>query len=112
MAVHNLYFYHCITSMFKLLKFRCPYALYELLSLSNRKTAFIITPSPTVNFFYQASTLWNQSLSKNEVTDLIAHRLGSLKNSTRKQIFSTQKEGEDIIWSTCNFLNKNQNQAW
>ena len=37
MTVYDLYFYHCITNLFKLLKYRSPISLFDLFKLSGIK---------------------------------------------------------------------------
>ena len=65
LAVQNLHKYHSVIEIFKIMKFRVPYSLYDLVNLSNRDTSnLIILPQPSPTFLYQSSKMWN-ALHKN-----------------------------------------------
>ena len=60
LTVQNLFKYHCISELFKIIKFRCPYPLYEDIKISNRDSSLtIILPVKTNTFLYKASVMWN-----------------------------------------------------
>ena len=60
LTVQNLYKYHCISEIFRIMKFRTPYSLYSTIDSSKRDTSnVIILPRKTNTFLYIASKLWN-----------------------------------------------------
>ena len=59
LTVHNLYVYHCILEVFKILKLRVPISLFSFFLTSKRKQTLLITPDPTRFFCYKAAKLWN-----------------------------------------------------
>ena len=60
LAVENLYRYHCLMELFKVIKSRTPVSLYYLFNISNRKDTLLITPYPSNQFLYNSSRLWNE----------------------------------------------------
>ena len=109
MNVHNLYLYHRINDVFKILKFRTPISLFSLFDLSCRtgKETYALTPKPSESYIYRASTIWNiarQKLAVSEFTTTVSHIKSSIKNI----ILNTQKLGESTDWN--NLLN-NLSQA-
>ena len=103
MTVHNLYYYHCITSVFKILKYRSPIALFDLFKLSNRKDTLLITPEPTNSFIYKAGALWNLSRQKLQINDL-SQGISQIKTSTKKLICGHQSLGCMLNWKVYNFM--------
>ena len=60
LTVQNLFKYQCINEIFKIMKFRCPYSLFEEIKISDRDSSFtIILPEYSVTFLYLASKMWN-----------------------------------------------------
>ena len=65
LTVQNLYKYHSATEIFKIMKFRVPYSLFEIINLSKRDTSnLIILSQPSPTFPYESSKMWN-SVHKN-----------------------------------------------
>ena len=60
LTVHNLYRYHCILSIFKIIKLRQPISMYSIFNRSNRHDDLLITPNPSIMFCYQSEFLWNK----------------------------------------------------
>ena len=52
MTVHNLYVYHCSNETLKIMK-------YRTLKTSNRTTTQMVTPTPDIQYVYNASITWN-----------------------------------------------------
>ena len=99
MNVHNLYLYHCINDIFKILKFRNPISIHSLFNLSHRigKETFTLPPKPSDTYVYRVSSIWNavrQKLSILEFTTSVSY----LKSSIRKAIFSAQTQGDPLEW--------------
>ena len=61
MTVYNLYFYHCINDVSKILKFRTPISLYSLFELSSRigKETLIIMPKSSDSYVRRTAAIWN-----------------------------------------------------
>ena len=80
LSIHNLYIYHCFIELFKILKFRQPYSLFESIAtnkLYNRSTrhnsTYIIIPkhfSAKLSIFaYKTAKIWNNYHIKLEIFD-------------------------------------------
>ena len=60
LTAQNLFTYCCISEIYKILMFRTPYSLYQLINLSKRDSSnLIILPQYSKTFLYEASKLWN-----------------------------------------------------
>ena len=61
MNVRNLFVYHCFNEIFKILKFRTPISLFEIIELSKRngEKTRLITLEPSLNLTYQAALILN-----------------------------------------------------
>ena len=97
MNVKNLYIYHCANEIFKILKFRTPISMFELLNLSTRagKATLLVTPNPSNNFFYFGSLIWNVVRDLVKMYDLNSKTF-SIKSGLKKQILEIQCEGDPI----------------
>ena len=102
MTVHNIYSYRCITAIFKILKFRLPISLYQQFQLSKRKDTFLLTPTPSTNFIYKASVLWNSLRTKLVIFDFSVN-VNSLKTKLKSMILSNQSSGDANEWSEYNY---------
>ena len=103
LTVHNLYRYHCLAETFKILKLRLPISLFSLFNISHRKDTLLITPTPSHNFLYRSSHLWNtyrQIKSIFEYTDL---SLGSFKSGINKHLTKIQSMYDTNEWCELNF---------
>ena len=100
MNVHNLYFYHCINDIFKVLKYRTPISLYSLFETSDRlgKETLILTPKPSDSYIYRAGTIWN-TVRQNLMLTTFTCKPNHLKSSIKITIAHTQKEGEPNNWN-------------
>ena len=100
MTVHNLYLYHCINDSYKILKFRTPISIYSLFRLSGRlgKETLIITPKPSDSYTYRAGKIWNIVRQKFNINDF-SIATSFVKNSLKKAIFYTQRQGEFDKWN-------------
>ena len=112
MSVYNLYIYHCVNDVFKILKFRTPISLYSLFELSTRigKDTFVRTPTPSDSYIYKASTMWNIVRQKLNVSEFTTSPSSSyIKSSIRKLILKAQTQGELADW---NRLTNNLSQTY
>ena len=87
--VYNLYSYHVLLELYKILKFRTPYCLYSIVSTteSNYGSKGLSIPIPKCciksqkqAFFYKATVMWNKHYKKllNPFT-IKLHRVHQLK---------------------------------
>ena len=107
MSVYNLYFYHCSTDIFKILKFRSPISLFSLFNLSERagKESLALTPSPSDSYAYRVGTIWNFIRQEFSITEF-STKFSVIKSATRKLIYEKQKEGDFNEWEgALNHLN-------
>ena len=108
LAVQNLHKYHSVIEIFKIMKFRVPYSLYDLVNLSNRDTSYlIILPQPSPTFLYESSKMWNalhKSLIKFD--NGFSTSVSSVKHRTKAIILESQAMHDNQIWSPDNFLIK------
>ena len=102
LTVHNLYRYHCILECFKILKFRTPISMYGIFHRSQRKEDLLITPSPTIQFTYMASKLWNTYGQSTGLLQDFTQPIGGFKKALKKHLLDGQAaEGEE--WHVNNF---------
>ena len=105
LAVRNLYRYRCIVETFKTLKYRIPISIYSLYTRSTRKDALLITPTPTHNFLYKSSLLWNTFSSSLNITSL-SPSVGFIKKKAKTSIMNAQNTNKE--WSENNFTEWSQ----
>ena len=74
---------------FKILKLRLPTAFYSEYHLAHNRHARLITPSPSSNFLYKSSLIWNKISQKLKITDVSAN-ISLIKNQLKKVIFHQQ----------------------
>lgn len=105
LTLKNLYFYHCATETYKILKFRSPSALLEQFTFSNRshKDLFIRTPQPSDAFIYRASVIWNNVREVLNIRDG-AFKVSSLKEGLKTYLLRKQTSGDNDTWIDCNFM--------
>ena len=105
LTVHNLYRYHCVLECFKILKFRKPISMYGIFHRSQRKEDLLITPSPTIQFTYMASKLWNSYRQSTGPVRDFTQPIGGFKNALKKHLLNGQAaEGEDWCTNNLNVL--------
>ncbi len=70
LTIHNLHNLNTAVELFKILKYRCPYPLFELFKFSGRLSSnLLLIPAVTLDlvkhqFIYQSSTIWNLVIDK------------------------------------------------
>ena len=114
MTVQSLHKYHSLVELFKILKFRIPYSLYDLITMSNRETSnLIILPKQSLTFIYESSKMWN-SLHKS----LINHSTGFstsvtlVKQRIKNILFASQALHDINNWTSDNFKIKPPNPLY
>ena len=132
LSIHNLYPYYCLLELYKILKFRTPYSLFELLKLLDGRSGNLNLAVPMTSlqcqrqsFFYQSTVLWNKcykkllTLSKavlhsDHTTALnltssefvffdFSTKVGSFKTRLRIMLHNLQSSGEETSWSELNY---------
>ena len=112
LTVNNLYVYHCFIELLKILKFRQPYALFELFKLllpQTRSTRFnntyIRTPNNTSNsiniFIYRSAKIWNKYRTKLNIIDFDIP-VNDAKNKLKCMLLSIQRAGMKTEWNEQN----------
>ena len=133
LTVHSLYIYHALLELYKILKFRTPYCLFEIIcppGVNTIELTIRVTPSTQqcqrMSFLYQAVIFWNRYYKKlltpftipTHQSYLLKHNLTqsesihydySTKISTFKSrlshiIFKTQSMGDTNTWLSTNHM--------
>ena len=91
--------------MLKILKFRVPTRLHDEIKLSQRNNGtLIILPTPSDDFIYKGSKLWNMAIKLIAKTDdLLSIKFNSFKCKLKKVLVSIQKKHDTCEWSPHNF---------
>ena len=102
MTVHNIYTYHCVIELLKILKFRYPMSMYSIFVLSRRNDTLLLTPTPSTTFIYKSSILWNHLRKKLEILDFSVN-VNSTKSRLKFLILSNQNCYDTKEWIELNF---------
>ena len=134
LSIFNLYPYYCLIELYKALKFRTPYCVFELfqriLNVAGRNLTLMI-PAHTIRcqkqtFIYQTTLFWNKLhkklLKPSAVKMHASHtnrlnlldsecifldfstKVATLKSGLKKYLFETQSSGGRTDWSTNNYF--------
>ena len=111
LTVNNLYIYHCFIELFKILKYRQPYSLFECFNLrhSRKSTRYDSTyidipgqvPITSNIFTYKAAKVWNYYRLKLEIQDFQIS-VDTVKLRLKTLIMSIQNAGDTIFWNCQN----------
>jgi len=137
LSVFNLYPYYSLIEVYKILKFRTPYCIFELLQFIPNQAGRNLTlrvPTQSLHcqrqtFVYQTTLFWNQihkKLLKPSKVDLhsshtsklnlldsecifldFSTKIAAFKSALKKVLSSTQSTGGKIDWSTNNYMSNN-----
>ena len=102
LTVHNLYLYHCLIEVFKILKFRTPISLYSQFTRSLRKETLLISPEFSQSFVCRSTSIWN-IIRQKLVVDDFAFKLNAYKSGILKLLMDRQKIGDVNDWIDLNF---------
>ena len=102
LCIQNLYRYHCILETFKIIKLRQPISMFSLFNRSKRKDGLLITPTPSIYFTYQSSSLWNKYRQSSGTCDFTT-TISSLKTSIKRSLMDTQRRYDEFEWCENNF---------
>ena len=134
LSIFNLYPYYCLIELYKALKFRTPYCVFELFqripNVAGRNLTLMI-PAHTIRcqkqtFIYQTTLFWNKLhkklLKPSAVKMHASHtnrlnlldsecifldfstKVATLKSGLKKYLFETQSSGGRTDWSTYNYF--------
>ena len=106
LAVQNLFKFHCISEFSKIIKYRCPYTLFESINLSSRATSHnVILSNKTNTFLYEAARLWN-TVQKHILTPDkgLETSLNLIKLRSKAIILQSQTADLRESWTPNNFL--------
>ena len=112
LSIHNLYIYHCFIELFKILKFRQPYSLFESIAINksyNRSTrhnsTYIDIPkhfsAKSSIFAYKAAKIWNNYRVKLEIFDYEIS-VSIVKSRLKSLIMCIQNSGDPTEWNSQN----------
>ena len=105
LSVQNLFKYYCVSEIFKIIKFRCPYPLYRSISVSTRDTSLtIILPEKTNTFLYIAAQIWNSIHKRLVKSDCgLETSVSLVKIRVKSLILDCQAAEERDHWTEKNF---------
>ena len=102
MTVHNLYVYHCSNETLKIMKYRTPISMFNVFKTSNRKTTQMVTPTPDIQYAYNASITWNwarQVIKSNTDISDFSFSSADAKAILKNHILMSQKMGNPCEWN-------------
>ena len=131
LTVHSLYVYHTVIELYKILKFRTPYCLFEMIcppGANNMDLNLKVTPvslqCQRMSFLYQAVMLWNRFykrlitpftipvhhsyISRHNLTQAesihydYSTKVATLKSKLLVLVFETQVAGDCSSWQSIN----------
>ena len=102
MALRNLYTYHTVMEVSKILKLRNPISIHNQFDISSRKESLILTSTPAENFVSRSTTLWNKIAPKLKINDY-SFKLSSIKSTLKKSLMILQHSGDPLTWTSEDF---------
>ena len=102
MALRNLYTYHTLMEVSKILKLRSPISLHNHFKISTRKETMILTGPPAESFVSRSSSLWNKIAPRLKISDF-SFKVSSLKNTIKKSLLTLQHVENPLTWTSEDF---------
>ena len=102
MTVHNLYVYHCSNETSKIMKYKTPISMFNVLKTSNRKTTQMMTPTPDIKYVYSASITFNwarQVIKSNTDISDFSFSSADARAILKNRILMSQKTGNSYEWN-------------
>ena len=108
LTVQSIHKYHSVSELFKIIKFRAPYSLYEKINISVRDTSnVIILPKPSPNFFFESSKMWNLVHKNLLVPEKgLLTSVSLVKQKLKSILLESQSLNGPNTWTTENFMLK------
>ena len=106
LTIQNLYKYHCINELFKIIKFHTPHSLYKKIEVSKRdSSSVIILPRKSNTFIYKASTFWNDIHKRilNDTGEILGTSITMMKLRCKSTILEIQALNDKLHWTYHNF---------
>ena len=128
LTIHNLFKYHTLLGVVKILKFRTPISLYSCFNTSTRKGTFLVTTETISTYIYIASSMWNQCtkfiFNKPSLVEVfhshmkepekvlipgsspnsdLCISMSTFKHRLKQILLETQKQGDALEWQVPNF---------
>ena len=128
LTIQNLFKYHTLLSVIKILKFRTPISMYSCFNISSRKGTYLLTTETVGTYIYLASTMWNKCtgiiFNKPSLVEVchshmkkpekvlipgsspnsdLCCSLSTFKHRLKKLLLETQKQGDASEWQEANF---------
>ena len=106
LTVHNLYFYHCTTSIFKVMKYFTPTSIHAIIKplFSKLQETRFNPQTPDNNYFYKATKLWNRARQHIGI-ETLDQSISLFKSSMKSFIHEKQKCNDTSEWTPENFQN-------
>ena len=120
LSLDNLFIFHTFMEVFKILKFRSPISLYELLKMGPRGEKFtLLLPRVSLdtskqNFVFSSSRIWNRFINKvlnkctpqpnglvipgSDVNSDLAASISVAKSKLKSILLTSQKAGDETEW--------------
>ena len=102
LTIHNIYKYHCIVELFKVIKLRTPMSIYELMKRSERQGNYFISLPPSSLFDYQASNFWSKCRKSNSKIDFTTS-IKIVKTKLKICLLETHNRHDMFVWHEFNF---------
>ena len=103
LTVHNLYQYHSVLEIYKIMKLRVPISLYSLAGVSARKETLLVSKPKSSNFLCMATKLWNEVRQRLSIYDF-STSIGSLKSKLKICLLRRQKGTDNDVWCDNDYL--------
>ena len=128
LTLQNLYTFHTLNGIFKILKYHSPISMFNLIVLNSASIHLTVLP-PKINldifkynFVLKACSLWNASVSKlfsksiaepntdiiipgSQINSDLTCTIAAYKSRLTNFLLSLQKAGDVDEWSDSNFFN-------
>ena len=98
LALQNLYTYHTLMEVSKILKLRSPISLHDQFNISTRKETTIITRAPADNFVSRSAKIWNIITPKLKINDF-STKIGTIKLKLKDALLKLQNSNDPVTWT-------------
>ena len=106
LTIHNLYKYHIIFEIFKIIKTRIPTSSFEQFNMSPRNNGNIVILGPySDQFFFLGAKLWN-TIVKRIIphSDILSIKFGNFKIKLKSLLLNNQNLFDSNTWMPQNFI--------
>ena len=128
LTIHNLFKYHTLLSVIKILKFKTPISMYSCFNISSRKGEFLVTTETVGTYIYKASSMWNKCtkiiFNKSSLVEVchsnmkkpekvlipgsspnsdLCISMSTFKHRLKTLLLEVQKQGDAFEWQAPNY---------